>query len=184
MSPPSNLPPDRRLLHAALLLSAVSAVVSMYSAFGPPAPAPAAGDPASLRGEIAELRKALDAKADTGQLAASIQRLHARIDQLEARLAKAPPATGAAATPDDERPSPAGSADPSPSSAGEARGTFKGPRFVELQPPAKGIAVKQLEDGSFSVTNTDPALTGRTMLVKGKADDGTERDIAITVPAP
>lgn len=180
-TPPPTPEPDRRLLHAALFLSAASAALSAYAAFGRPPSAPASDDPAALRAEIAQLRKALDAKADTGQLAGSIQRLHERIDQLEARRAQTPPSAAGGDDPGPAPPTPSSSA---AASTGEARSASTIRRFVEIVAPAKGITVKELSDGTFSVTNTDPALTGQTMIVKGKSADGTERDISITVPAP
>lgn len=183
-TPPRDTPADRRLVQAALLLSALSAALSAYAAFGRAPPAPT-GDAAALRAELTEAREALDAKADAAQLAGALQRLHARIDALEAR-SRLPgsPDTGAGADADaDGSPTaPAASAAPAAPSAAEPPRTA--PRFVQLSSPEKGVSVKQMDDGSIAVTNSDPALTGRTLLIKARADDGTERDLTITVPAP
>jgi hypothetical protein len=57
-------------------------------------------------------------------------------------------------------------------------------RYVRFELPSKALGVKQDEQGNLSVTNTDPALTGKLLMVKGEAEDGTTTPLSIVVPAP
>jgi hypothetical protein len=57
-------------------------------------------------------------------------------------------------------------------------------RYVRFELPSKALGVKQDELGNLSVSNTDPALTGKLLMIKGEAEDGTTTPLSIVVPAP
>lgn len=169
----TDAPRGSRLPYITLALAAAALLLGAYAAFGRPTPAPAAAsecacDDRAIRRELDELRAGLAAvkaqNAPGPAAALALQSLAQRIAALEAGR----PADAAA---------PAGSELP-PSQRPNER------RYVKLVAPNPAIAVKQMPDGSLSVRNTDPALTGTTMSVQAQTADGATETITVTVPAP
>lgn len=162
---------SRPLFFGAIALSVVSAGLSTFAVLGRRAPVPVAGGPASAcscddaeaRREIAELRKALDARGDT-----DLKRLSLRVAALENGSATGSPPAGD----DADRP------------ATSARGADAPiPVFTAFDLPSKAISIRQ-EGTSLSVSNTDPAMTGKFFRIKARAEDGSTQEISIVVPAP
>ena len=150
-----------RLVYLAVALGAASLLLSGWTAFGRRGAVsdgrPTAGsyDDRELRHEIAELRRRVDAaKASLGRSSEPLP------------LAR----QGAGADPlaDEE-------AAPRPP---EAR------RIVKFEVPNRALEIHQGPDGSLSVTNTDPALTGRFMIVDATGEDGSVEKVSIVVPPP
>lgn len=93
-----------------------------------------------------------------------------RIAELEARPSD-----------DDDDAAPSGSASPR---SGPARLANGSPRVVRFDVGETAIDVTQGDDGSLSVKNRDPALTGTTVVVRGYSESGEETEFAVTVPPP
>jgi len=58
------------------------------------------------------------------------------------------------------------------------------PRYAKIVSPNPAITVRQDEGGGLTVKNTDPSLTGRTMLVDVTLEDGTPSKVRVVVPPP
>ena len=98
-----------------------------------------------------------------GPLAVQMTSLERRIDKLESVAGDA----GFVASPD-----------------GGAARALEPTRFVSLVSPSSAVRVEQVEGGAFAAHNTDPKLTGTTLVVEGRRADGTVEKISITVPPP
>lgn len=168
-------------LHLATALASVAALaVACVALLRPPA---VAGDPAALasvRQELAELRRSVEITRNQSGGASGFTDLAAlerRVAVLEGRptLAAPVPSTSQLASPAPaEAPAPASaSAPPTPAPAG--------PSF---SPPHPAIRVELGRDGRPVVHNTDPALTGQKMVVHGIGADGRTLEVSITVPPP
>lgn len=100
-----------------------------------------------------------------GPLALRMTELERRLALVETRLrdagaaAPAAPPTGAPAVPVEDK-------------------------FVSLKSPHPAVRVEQDQAGAFAAHNSDPALTGKTLVVEGRRADGSIEKISITVPAP
>jgi hypothetical protein len=121
-----------------------------------------------LRGDTVSnaISKAPSEVAPAGN-AALLANLAARVQQLEIQRAQAPASLAAAtetAAPEAAKP--------------ETR------RLVSFELPSGALEVKQAENGALSVTNSDPALAGKMLRVKARADDGSEHEVTILVPPP
>ena len=57
-------------------------------------------------------------------------------------------------------------------------------RLKELKAPTPAVRVRQRENGSLEITNTDPKLTGTQMTVTGLDAAGKKRNFTVRVPAP
>jgi hypothetical protein len=55
---------------------------------------------------------------------------------------------------------------------------------VHFVVPNPAVAVRESASGALSVTNQDPALTGKILIVKAVSEDGTEVSVPILIPAP
>jgi hypothetical protein len=164
---------SRPVFFSAIALAVLSAASSAYLAFGrsasvaasPAGEASCACDDAALKRELAELRKAVDARGD-----GDVKQLSARVAALEKRPASA----GAGTAGDDgERPAPSAP----PAAAPE-------PKYTSFDLPSKALSVRQDEDGTLRVTNTDPAMSGKFLRITGRDQDGATHDISIVVPPP
>lgn len=162
---------SRPLFFAAIALSIVSAASSAYLAFGrggPVAPSAAgasscACDDASLKRELADLKRTVDARRE-----GDVKQLAARVTALESR-------SGAPAAADPDKPP----AEPVPSAAAAPVATY-----TSFDLPNKAISIRQEEDGALRVSNTDPSMTGKFLHITGRDRDGAPHDISIVVPAP
>lgn len=56
------------------------------------------------------------------------------------------------------------------------------PTFVEFEIAEPGLDIRQNDNGSLSVRNSNPALAGEVVLVKAQGEDGRVYDLPITVP--
>lgn len=131
-----------------------------------------------LRTELDKLRKEL---AELRRLAATAVRLGAG-----GRLGIGKPADTRTAG----QPQPIGTAPgralqrPPSATAVPARRPPSVPRYVRFKVPDKALTVRQLSDGSLSVTNTDPSLAGRNYVIRAETEDGRTVNVTITVPPP
>lgn len=158
---------SKPFFYGVLALSLGSAALGAVAAFGrrdvtaSVAPGSCTCDDTALRRELAELRRALDARAPD----ASVKRLAERVAALEA-------GNGGSAKPADGTPA----ASPSPSATAAPKLTF--------EVPNEGLAIRQEPGGAIAVTNSDPALTGQHLKVTARAEDGSTQELSIIVPAP
>lgn len=159
------------MLYAAIALSAGSLALSGWLlATRPGTAGPAAAsasscncDDQAIRRELAELRQLSGQVAAQG---AGIRALTERVNAFDSRDGgSAAPRVAAAADHTDRLPS------------GD-------PVYVELRAPSKAVSVKQDPNGSLSVTNTDPSLTGKTMVIQAVDGDGQKREVSVVVPPP
>jgi hypothetical protein len=58
------------------------------------------------------------------------------------------------------------------------------PRYSSLTTHSPAVSVSQDEHGALVARNTDPALTGSTLVVEAVREDGTVEQVVITAPAP
>jgi hypothetical protein len=126
----------------------------------PSAPTPCTCDDGALRRDVDELRRLVASTRNDAML-----RLASRVAVLEA-----------------QRDAGGGSND-APLAASRATPAAM-PRFVRWEVPNRAVSIRQVEDGSFAATNTDPALTGQTLIVEGFTAEGEHRPVSIVVPAP
>ena len=166
--------PRTHLAYATLALSAGAFLLGIYAVARPP-PAPekpaatvAAGDPGQIADAITRLRRDVDALQQQQQQqqqaagggggadAVVLQRLSA----LEA-IARAGDPRAAAA----------------PQNAGRGR-------YKSFASSVSAISVTQNKDGTFSVTSTDAALTGKPISVNAVREDGTVDTYTIVAPPP
>ena len=68
--------------------------------------------------------------------------------------------------------------------AGNAMPADGPPRYTKIVSPNPAITVRQDEGGGLTVKNTDPSLTGKTMLVDVTLEDGTPSKVRVVVPPP
>jgi len=167
-----------RLARLALAMAAASLLLGAYAvlvaprADGAPGDAARACEDGAARREIAELRRALGAPREPGQGtlgAQALRSLSERVVALEAEAARrreAGPEAGDAARAD----------------AAAPRADVR--RFVRFDPPSPALRLRQLPDGAIAVTNTDPSLTGKYLVVPAHAEDGAVEQVPIVVPAP
>jgi hypothetical protein len=159
----------------ATALAAAALLVAGYAALRPsPAPAgPAActcNDDA-LRRDVEDLRRTVQAASGQASDLGTVQmlkRLASRVETLESKVdAEVPGSSG---------------------SAGGDRTTGGAPsaaeRIVKFDLPSDRMQIKQMEDGSFAVTNSDPALAGKMLTVQAHRGDGTIEQVSIVVPPP
>lgn len=164
---------SRPLLFGAASLALVSAAFSAYLALShrPAAGAPQAGacacDDAALKREIEDLRREIRARsqAPSGDTA---KRVEARLAALETKSGVAPPP-----------PDPSGA--PTATTTVLRDGT---PRIQSFDVPSPAVKVQQSPEGSLSVINTDPSLTGKVMIITGHTEDGAAHPMSILIPAP
>jgi hypothetical protein len=158
----------------AAFVSIVSASLSGYAVFGRTAAVTHAPDElASLRRDLNALRESCPAQGDHGPMAATLREVSARLAVVERRSGLARPPV------DDDEPAPAAPPSASASATAAPRSSF-----VRFEVPSSAVAVTESSPGSLSVTNTDPELTGKTLVVRGHAADGTVQELTILVPAP
>jgi hypothetical protein len=162
-------PPRTHLAYATFAISVGAFLLGLYAvARPPPLPEkPAAGaqatDTRPIEDAITRLRRDVDALQQggggggAGADAVVLQRLSA----LEAAVARGgdPRAAGGAA------------------SAGRAR-------YKSLSSSTPAISVVQNKDGTFSVTSTDAALTGKPISVDAVREDGKVDTYTIVAPPP
>ena len=154
---------------ASLLFATAALTLSLWTltrpgASAPPAPprpatAPSPCDCADddLRREVGELRR--------------------RLQAAELRLSAV--ATGrAAGTPTPTPAHPAALRTPAAEADPEKR------VYARFFPPTKAVKVHQNENGSIAVANTDPSLTGQTMVLSAETRAGDTVELTITVPPP
>jgi len=175
---------SRPLFFAAIALSVVSAASSAYLAFGRHAPAPAnvpgaaacACDDASVKREIAELRRALDARGTQPRSNdPTVERLAARVAELETRSGVTAPSRSAGDV----------GAPPSPTASGAPSLLPDGhPAFTSFDLPSSALTVRQEPGGGLAVTNSDPALAGKGFTVTAHAADGSTHEVYIVIPPP
>ncbi len=121
---------------------------------------------------MSAMEKRLDAAKANPVGVFALQNLARRVETLESRAA---PSAGSASS--GTAAAPAGDADDDTHADGSRR-------YVRFDAPERALSVRQLENGAISVTNTDPSLTNRTVVIKAITDSGTVHDLVITVPAP
>jgi hypothetical protein len=56
------------------------------------------------------------------------------------------------------------------------------PKFVEFEIAVPGLDVRQNDNGSLSVRNSNPALANQIVVIKAQGQDGRAYDLPITVP--
>lgn len=167
------------LLYGVVAASVLSLALSVYAAFGrkPATALPASGasnatacacDDAALHRELADLKRALATRGDD----ARVRRLAARVEALEAKAGVPPPA------------SVDGAGDPGPAPAASTATAAAAPVLTSFAVPSPAIRVRQEPGGGLAVTNTDPAMTGKHLVFKATAADGSTHDVHIIVPAP
>jgi hypothetical protein len=152
-------------------LSAIALLLAGYAAVRgagrEPAPAPAASAPLSAAAAPAPAERSdFDVRL--------IQSLERRLAALEAsgpqRATTAPDTTAVAAA--------------MPSGTAAARLKDGRPRFVRFDVGRSNVAITQDDEGAIAVTNRDPTLTGKTLIVRGVTEDGSETAMTVTVPPP
>jgi hypothetical protein len=166
----------RQLVLAALALSIASAAASAFVALRHPAPAPQAActcDDAALRAEIADLRKQI-AAGDP----AAVKRLAARVSALENKM-------GAVAIRDDApEPSATASAAAAPPPVIPPPPDLPKKPYKSFDLTTDKVTVRQDSTGALVVTNTDPALTGKTIQLIAHGEDGSTQQVSVVVPPP
>ncbi len=128
-------------------------------------------DAESLKRELADIRAQLGAVRAQTALASdeSLARLSKRLAAVEAAVGQHPGA----------RPGSSPSSEPTDPLADE------GVRdYVKFSATDPAIRVKQADDGSLSVANTNASLTGKMMFVEATRADGTVDRVPIVVPPP
>lgn len=176
-----------RLLVATTALSLAALGVGLYGVLRTQTRAVAVipEEVAALRQDLAELRRSVDltrsqqSAPGSSTAIADAERRLARIEALLADPAGRP-----------ARPATAGG-DPSASPSGPAtvvadpdRLADGSPRYTSLRAPTSAVKVSQSPDGSLAVTNSDPKLTGQSMVVTGRTADGRDDDVTVTIPPP
>lgn len=58
------------------------------------------------------------------------------------------------------------------------------PLYTHLSSNHSAITVQQVGDGSLSVNNTDPSLTGQVLTVQAITADGISHDVQLIAPPP
>ena len=95
-----------------------------------------------------------------------VQALERRVAQLEKQLTQSTRKGGARAAPDN--------AD-----------TVSPPTlFSKLVSPQASVRVTQDDEGHLQATNSDPELTGKTLVIEATRADGSSEQLTVTVPAP
>ncbi len=174
---------SRPVFFGAITLAVVSAVSSAYLAFGrrPPAESAAAVcacDDAALKKELADLRRAVQGRGPAASGSdAEVKRLTTRVAVLETRSGVAPPPAPDKET--DDAPPDGGPAKPAASLMPDGQ-----PAYKSFDVPSAALQVRQESTGALAVTNTDPSLTGKRVVVIARAEDDSEHPVSIIVPAP
>lgn len=112
---------------------------------------------------------------DQGALSPEVQKLQAQVASLERSVAAAKrtaPAPLSAITPA------AQPQDLAPAVADEPM------RYTDFKVAEPGVTVVQAESGGLEVSNTNPELTGQTLVVRATASDGSGHQLTVTVPPP
>jgi hypothetical protein len=160
-SQPASVP-RAALVYAALLGSVAAGALSLLalarSSVPRPSPPPIAPPAAEGRGE--------------DDLRAELAALRLEVAALRAHPGSVQPSQRAT-TPEHTPPSGA-----SPDEGVPQR------RYVRFIVPTNAIEIHESETGAVSVTNQDPALTGKALMVKALRADGTEETLRILVPRP
>ena len=167
---------DSTRANAALALAGAALLVALYGVFGglgadtrdthgTTAPATSAVVDREARDEIEKLHRENAVLRD--QLLASLE---GRVARLEGPGAAAKPA--------------AASAQPASTDAPPSVGKDGGLRYARLVSPSPAVVVREGRNGSISVTNGDPALTGKTLTIDAVGTDGTKEKIRVVVPPP
>lgn len=140
------------------LLALPLAAVAFYLALQRPGqPIAAASPPAACACDIAGLE-------------ATVRTLRAEVAALQARPTSPAALAGAAPPMEPLRPTPVER--PTPRALR---------RFTS---PVPGLAVEQAANGSITVTNRDPALTGQVFTIEAETADGEPTTITVTAPPP
>jgi hypothetical protein len=165
---------DSTRANGALALAAAALLVALYSAFGghggdahtAAAPVGSAVVDREARDEIEKLHRENAVLRD--QLLASLE---TRVARLEGPTAATKPTASAA---------PPATADTPPPGLGKDAGM----RYAKLVSPSPLVVVREGRNGSISVQNGDPALTGKTLTIDAVGTDGTREKIKVVVPPP
>jgi hypothetical protein len=151
------------LPYGALLISLAALALSIVAlrAAGRPGAEPVATDVAT---------------SNSDDLRQEVARLRAEVTEMTLRARSPAPGQRSAATP---------AGDPAASAGDRSRvpGGQESRRYVRFDAPS-GVVLNDSGNGVLSVTNQDPSLTGKMLLVKGVRDDGSEETLRIVVPAP
>jgi len=157
------------LAATALLVAAYSSYLSCSSGSRPQPVAASSTSNAELEAELAAVRTKLDA--------------------VERRLATAERNLLLATRPNvDDEPDVAGlDADRESADGDEHRSEREferqtTPEFVDFEIAESGLDIRQNDNGSLSVRNSNPALANQIVTVKARGQDGRVYDLPITVP--
>jgi hypothetical protein len=162
-------PPRPQLAYATVALAAGGFLLGLYAVARPsPMQEKIAGgastiDSHQVEEAITRLRRDVDAlQQGSGPSAGTDPSVLQRLAALEAAVAHGDGDARAAAA---------------PRNAGR-------PRYKTLRSSVPAVSITQGKDGMFSVTSTDPALTGKPLTIDAVRDDGAVDTYTIVAPAP
>ncbi|MFO0550897.1 MAG: hypothetical protein U0271_21080 [Polyangiaceae bacterium] len=158
----------------AIGLSGLAVLLAVYAALRSPA-----APPSSPSASAAPLTSSATAapRSDLTNLERRLAALETRSGQLEriiAELSRGQPSPSPAA----------GASVVAASSANPNQMPDGAPRFARFDAGGSNIEVKQEESGALAVTNRDPTLTGKVLIVRAYDADGHETTVTVVVPPP